>query len=425
MSLVNKQQPRKTMNVMAKPIGPACNIDCDYCYYLSKEGLLSYEKGCLPKMDNLTLELYIRSYIEQQNTEQIVFHWQGGEPTMLGVAYFEEVVRLQQRYCPAGVQIENNLQTNGTLLNDKWGEFLAKNNFLVGISIDGPEMYHNAYRTNKSGKGTFRQTMAGVDILKKHQVNFATLTCVNNLTGANPVEIYRFLRDVVGSKQMQFIPIVEPKSFRNTAPQKWSSREVLFDGMPELDPSHPNSVVESWCVSAEQWGDFLCGVFNEWFENDLGMIHVPYFDACVETWMGRVNPLCTLAPLCGKGLAIESNGDVYACDHYVYPEYKLGNITTTNLDDMQFSKVQENFGRAKEASLPKQCRDCSYQFACFGECPKNRFIKTLAGEPGLNYLCRGWNKFFKHADPYLTAIVEAMGYKAHKKINSSAMAIKF
>lgn len=424
MAISVSDTTRKTMNVMAKPIGPACNIDCDYCYYLSKEGLLDYDKKCKPKMEGEMLEQYIKSYIEQQNTDQIVFHWQGGEPTLLGVAYFKEVIRLQKKYARKGVRIENNLQTNGTLLNDEWARFLAKHNFLVGISIDGPELYHNAYRTNKAGRGTFRQTMKGLEALKRHNVAFATLTCVNNLTGSNPVEIYRFLRDVVGSTQMQFIPIVELKSFTTTAPQHWKGEEVLFDGMPELDPSHRDSVVESWCVSAEQWGQFLCGVFDEWFNHDIGKINVPYFEACVETWMGRVNPLCTLAPMCGKGLAIEANGDVFACDHYVYPEYKLGNIQTTELEQMQFSPIQEQFGRAKEASLPSQCRNCDYQFACFGECPKNRFIQTMEGEPGLNYLCRGWNHFFSHIDPYISLIVRAMGYEVHKQINSQALRIQ-
>lgn len=195
--------------------------------------------------------------------------------------------------------------------------------------------------------------------------------------------------------------------------------------MPETEPSHPNSIVESWCVSAHLWGDFLCTIFDEWLENDIGKVNVPYFESCVETWMGRVNPLCTLAPMCGKGLAIEHNGDVFACDHYVYPEYKLGNINDAKLEDLQFSKGQEEFGRAKESTLPKQCRECTYQFACFGECPKNRFIKTLDGETGLNYLCAGWKQFFSHIDPYISMVVATMGYPVNKGINSDAMKIKF
>ncbi|WP_369809729.1 anaerobic sulfatase maturase [Vibrio sp. SNU_ST1] len=423
--MLPKAAPAQRMNIMTKPIGSACNIDCTYCYYLSKEELLGHERGCATHMSEEMLDTYIKAYIEQQNFPEIIFHWQGGEPTLLGVNFFRDVVRLQKKYCPKGVKIENNLQTNGTLLNDDWGKFLSKNNFMIGLSIDGPEMIHNAYRTNRSGRGTFKQTMRGVDILHKHKVNFATLTCVNNLTGSNPLEVYRFLRDEIRSPQMQFIPIVEPKSFRETAPQKWSEEEILFQGMPETEPSHPNSIVESWCVSAHQWGDFLCSIFDEWLENDIGNVNVPYFESCVETWMGRVNPLCTLAPMCGKGLAIEHNGDVFACDHYVYPDYKLGNIKDAKLEDLQFSQGQEEFGRAKESTLPKQCRECTYQFACFGECPKNRFIKTLDGETGLNYLCAGWKQFFSHIDPYISMVVATMGYPVNKGINSDAMKIKF
>lgn len=415
----------KRLNIMTKPAGSKCNIDCQYCYYLSKTALLAREGECVKQMDEAALEHYIRSYIEQQNYPEIVFHWQGGEPTLLGVNYFRDVVRLQKQYCPEGVTIRNNLQTNGILLDDEWCRFLAKNNFLVGLSIDGPELIHNTYRVNRAGRGTFAQTMKGVSFLHKHDVSFATLTCVNNITAANALEVYRFLRDVVKSSQMQFIPIVEPKSFRHTAPQHWQAEEIVFQGMPETEPSHPNSIVEPWCVSDQQWGEFLCAVFDEWLENDIGQINVPYFEASVEAWMGRVNPLCTLAPMCGKGLAVEANGDVYSCDHYVYPQYKLGNMYQSTLDELQFSPRQESFGRAKEGDLPKQCRECKFQFACFGECPKNRFLKTLDGETGLNYLCAGWKRFFSHADPYIEMIVKSMGYKVHRQINREAMAIRF
>lgn len=418
----NKQIKR--LNVMTKPIGSKCNIDCDYCYYLSKDDLLDYKGNCSPEMKDDDLEHYIKSYISEHNFPEIVFHWQGGEPTLLGVNYFREVVKLQKKYCPEGVTIHNNFQTNGTLLNDEWCRFLAKNNFFIGLSIDGPELIHNTYRTNKAGRGTWRQTMKGVEFLHKHNVNFATLTCVNNITGNEPIQVYRFLRDVVKSKQMQFIPIVEPKSFRTTAPQYWKEDGMLFQGMPETDPSHPNSIMEKWCVSAEQWGAFLCSIFDEWLTNDFGKINIPYFEASLEAWMGRVNPLCTLAPLCGKGLAVEANGDVFACDHYVYPEYKLGNIKEESLGDLQFSQKQENFGRAKEGTLPSQCRKCEYQFACYGECPKNRILKTLDGEPGLNYLCGGWKKFWTHIDPYMITILQSRGYPVHKGIHPEAMAIR-
>lgn len=424
-SRFDPSKPAKRMNIMTKPVGSKCNIDCQYCYYLSKESLLGSENDCSPQMNEQALDHYIKSYIEQQNYPEIVFHWQGGEPTLLGVNYFRDIVRLQKKYCPKGVTILNNLQTNGILLNDDWGKFLAKNNFLVGISIDGPELIHNTYRVNRANRGTFKQTMRGVEVLHKHNVPFATLTCVNTISGANPLDVYRFLRDVVKSPQMQFIPIVEPKSFRHTPPQHWKNEEVIFQGLPETNPSHPNSIVESWCVSDEQWGNFLCTIFDEWLEKDIGKMNVPYFEACVESWMGRVNPLCTLAPMCGKGLAVEANGDVFACDHYVYPEYKLGNMYDTELEKLQFSSRQIEFGTAKEACLPKQCRECKYQFACFGECPKNRFLKTLEGDIGLNYLCAGWKRFFTHIDPYIAMIVTTMGYQVHREINREAMAITF
>ncbi len=337
-SKMYKGKASKRLHVMAKPIGAVCNIDCKYCYYLSKQDLLEYKKDCSPKMNDEMLEAYIRQYIEVQNTPEIIFSWQGGEPTMLGLPYFEKIVEFQKKYQPEGVTISNDLQTNGTLLNDKWCEFLKANNFLVGLSIDGPEMLHNAYRTNRAGKGTFKQVMAAVELLHKHEVRFATLTCVNNLTSQNALEIYRFLRDEVKSPQMQFIPIVEQKSFRTTAPQTWSVNEQPMQGDKRLIPGNANSIMEPWCVSDHAWGNFLITIFDEWVQHDIGKVFVQYFEASLEAWMGRRNPLCTLSDLCGKGLAMEPNGDVFTCDHYVYPEYKIGNIHHDKLDKMAFSK---------------------------------------------------------------------------------------
>ncbi|MEZ8229107.1 anaerobic sulfatase maturase [Vibrio splendidus] len=412
----------KRLHVMAKPIGAACNIDCKYCYYLSKQDLLEYKKGSSPRMDDETLETYIRQYIEGQNTPEIIFSWQGGEPTMLGLAYFERVVELQKKYRPEGVLISNDLQTNGTLLNDDWGRFLAQNNFLIGLSIDGPEMLHNAYRVNRAGRGTFKQVMAAVELLHKHQVKFATLTCVNNLTSQNALEVYRFLRDVVKSPQMQFIPIVEQKTFRTVAPQTSQVSEQLKQGDKRLIPGHKDSIMESWCVSDLAWGNFLISVFDEWAKNDIGKVFVQYFEASLETWIGRPNPLCTLNEICGKGLAMEPNGDVFSCDHYVYPEYKIGNIHHEKLDDLAYSAPQQKFGFAKSRTMTSQCQQCDYKFACHGECPKNRFIKTRAGEPGLNYLCAGWHKFFSHVDKSMAYIARAMGHPvAHGKFSDSVL----
>ncbi|MGX9520270.1 anaerobic sulfatase maturase [Vibrio mediterranei] len=415
-------KPSKRMHVMAKPIGAACNLDCDYCYYLSKEDLLEYKKGCSPKLDDQKLEKFIKDYIQGQNTPQITFSWQGGEATMLGLPYFEKIVEFQEKYQPEGVTISNDLQTNGTLLNDKWCKFLKQNNFLVGLSIDGPELLHNTYRTNKSGRGTFKQVMRAVELLHKHQVSFATLTCVNNITSRNPLEVYRFLRDVVKSPQMQFIPIVEMKTFRETAPNTWQIDERLMQGDKRLIPGYKDSVVEPFCVSDHAWGNFLIAIFNEWICNDVGTVFVQYFEAFLEAWMGHRNPLCTLGEMCGKGLAMEPNGDVYTCDHYVYPEYKIGNIAETQLENMAFSAKQQQFGTAKSKSLPKQCRECDYKFACFGECPKNRFIKTKEGENGLNYLCAGWNKFFRHADAGFAFTLRRLGLPvAHGKHSDQAL----
>ncbi|MEZ9703615.1 anaerobic sulfatase maturase [Vibrio breoganii] len=411
-------KPSKRMHVMAKPIGAACNIDCNYCYYLSKQDLLDYKKGCSPEMSEHDLEQYIKQYIEAQNTPEIIFSWQGGEPTLLGLPYFEKIVELQKKYQPVGVSISNDLQTNGTLLNAKWCQFLKENNFLVGLSIDGPAMYHDAYRTNKAGRGTHKQVMEAVKMLHEYQVSFATLTCINNLTSRNPLEVYRFLRDEVKSPQMQFIPIVEQKTFRDTAPQTWEEQQQPRQGDKRLIPGSKNSVMESWCVSDEAWGNFLIAVFDEWASRDVGKVFVQYFEAFVETWMGRRNPLCTLGEFCGKGLAMEPTGDVFACDHYVYPEYKIGNIHVDKLDDLAFSSKQQSFGFNKTKSLTEQCNTCDYKFACFGECPKNRFIRTRSGEPGLNYLCAGWHKFYKHADRSIAHLLRVMGYPvAHGKFS--------
>ncbi|UPW16717.1 anaerobic sulfatase maturase [Agarivorans sp. TSD2052] len=408
----------KRLHVMAKPIGAACNIDCSYCYYLSKQDLLEYKKGCSPKMDDQTLETYIRQYIEGQNTPEIIFSWQGGEPTLLGLEYFQKIVALQNKYRPAGIQISNDLQTNGTLLNAPWCEFLSANNFLVGLSIDGPELLHNAYRTNRAGRGTFKQVMKAVELLHQHKVNFATLTCVNKLTSQNPLDVYRFLRDEVKSPQIQFIPIVEQKTFRTEAPQAPKTAQQLKQGDKRLFPGDKDSIMEPWCVSDLAWGNFLIAVFDEWVARDIGRVNVQYFEASVATWMGRPNPLCTLNELCGKGLAMEPNGDVFSCDHYVYPEYKIGNIHQQQLDSLAFSHKQQRFGFAKSRSLTSQCQQCDYKFACHGECPKNRFISTRNGEPGLNYLCAGWHKFFAHADKMLACLLRASGNPVKKGLYS-------
>lgn len=395
----------KHMHVMAKPIGAKCNINCDYCYYLSKEDLLAYQPGCSPQMSDATLALYIKQYFQGQNAPQVNFSWQGGEPTLLGVAYFEKIIALQEKYKPEGVEVLNDLQTNGILLDDKWCEFLAKHHFLVGISIDGDELTHNTFRKNNAGRGTWRQVMRAIERLKKYQIPFCTLTCVNSVTSKQPLEVYRFLRDVVQSPMIQFIPIVEQRSFRTHAPQVDACKEQD----PRLNPMHAESIIEPWSTSAEDWGDFLIAIFDEWLKRDVGLVFIQYFEALFATWRGEQNPLCTLGEICGKGLAMEPNGDVYVCDHFVYPDFKSGNIHTTHLEQLAFSPLQQKFGFAKSKQLHSRCQQCDYQFACFGECPKNRFVSSKDGELGLNYLCQGWYQFFSHIDMHLADLLRKNG----------------
>lgn len=406
-------KPLKRMHVMAKPTGSLCNLDCSYCYYLSKQELLGKsEQG---RISDQMLETFIRQYFEGQNCREVVFSWQGGEPTLLGVDFFKRVVELERKYCPPHVRCENDLQTNGVNLDESWCAFLKEHHFLVGLSIDGPRSLHDHYRKDRSGKGSFDRVFRAARLLKKHNVGFATLSCVNRRTSEHPLDVYRFLRDEVGSLRMQFIPVVEPVGFRQAAPRRRDPLLCSIPGFPRERQKTSGPDVEEWSVEPEAWGDFLCRIFDEWYRKDLGIIHVNYFEAAVETWMGRMSPLCTLSPLCGKGLALESNGAVYACDHFVYPEYRIGNIANKTLGEMAFSELQEQFGKAKEGLLPEYCRRCEYEFACFGECPKNRFSETPSGEPGLNYLCSGWKKFFRHIDEKIRKIVRGLGASVVKE----------
>jgi len=415
---IYRGKPVRRLHVMVKPTGALCNLDCAYCYYLSKEQLLGKPEQW--RISDTVLETFIRQYFEGQNYKEVVFSWQGGEPTLLGLDFFKKVVALEKKYCPPHVRCENDLQTNGTLLDNAWCEFLHDENFLVGLSIDGPKTFHDAYRKDKAGLGSFDRVFRAAGLLRKHNVNFATLSCVNRVTAKHPLEVYRFLRDKVGSKRIQFIPIVEPVGFRQVAPRQWDTQIMPELGSLRARPGTEGSVVEEWSVDPDDWGDFLCRVFDEWYQKDLGKIYVNYFDAAVETWMGHASPLCTQSPMCGKGLALEHDGSIYACDHYVYPEYRVGNLQERPLSAMAYSAEQEKFGKMKEGLLPQHCRDCEYQFTCFGECPKNRFIKTPDGELGLNYLCSGWKKFFSHIDQPIQRIVRSMGDSVVKETRTRA-----
>lgn len=397
---------QRRFHVMAKPGGSTCNIDCKYCYYIDKEYLPDGPgRG---RMSDQVLESYMSQYIEGVTTNEIVFSWQGGEPTMLGLDYFKKIVEFEKKYAKPGQQILNDLQTNGILLDDAWCQFLKENNWLVGISIDGPREIHNAYRVTKNGKPTFDLVMNGIKLLKKYRVPFNTLTCVNRLNAKRPLDVYRFLRREINSTYIQFIPIVEYKGFEKTAPHNWDPEKLPRDGSPEARPDHPDSIVTDWSVDPDDYGYFLSKVFDEWLKHDVGKVLVNHIETLVAQHLGLPSQVCIYSGFCGKGLAVENEGSVYSCDHYVYPKYKLGNVTDKNLAEMVFSQAQIKFGFDKSEKLPEYCRKCEYLTDCWGECPKNRIILTEDGEPGLNYLCRGLKKYFKHALPEIDKIVTGL-----------------
>jgi uncharacterized protein len=387
-------------HVMTKPVGPICNLDCKYCFYLEKERLYPSDESF--RMSDAVLESYVRQYIEAQDVPEVNFAWQGGEPTLLGVGFFRRVVELQKQYCPAGKRVTNAIQTNAVLLDDEWCEFLRDNGFLVGVSIDGPREMHDRYRVDKEGHPTFDRVMRGLELLKSHRVEFNTLTVVNRLNSRHPLEVYRFLKQQ-GSGFIQFIPLVERKPDDDA-----KSMGLDFSAPPIPSESDANSPVTPWSVESKPYGEFLVTIFDEWIRHDVGKVFVQLFDVALGNWMGLGSSLCVFAETCGTALAIEHNGDLYSCDHYVYPRYRLGNILNQTLGDMVNSPEQVKFGNDKLDSLPRYCRECDVRFACNGECPKHRFIRAPDGEPGLNYLCPAYKRFFKHIDPYMRTMGELL-----------------
>jgi uncharacterized protein len=387
---------------MAKPSGSTCNLDCKYCFYLSKETLPNGPGT--GRMDEETLELFIRQYIEGVTGPEVVFSWQGGEPTLRGLDFFRKVVAFQKKHSKSGQRIENDLQTNGVLLDEQWAAFLKENRFLVGLSIDGPRELHDQFRVNKGGAPTFDKVMAAAKLLRKYGVRFNTLTCVHRFNASRPLDVYRFLRSELDSTYIQFIPIVQLKHFETTAPQTWDSSRLPMLGSPETHPDHPNSVVTDWSVDAEEYGYFLSRIFDEWRRKDFGRVLVNHFETLVAQHLGLPSQICIYNEFCGKGVVVEHYGSVYSCDHYVYPEYRLGTLVEKPLAEMVFSPTQVKFGYAKSETLPRYCRECPYLSDCWGECPKNRLIRTPDGEPGLNYLCAGLKKFYKHALPEVERI---------------------
>ncbi len=385
---------------MAKAIGPICNLDCKYCFYLEKEQL--YPENEKWKMSDERLEVFVRDYIAAQPGPEVTFAFQGGEPTLLGVNYFRKVVAFQKQYAQ-GKTIANAFQTNGTLLNDEWGAFLAENNFLVGLSIDGPEDVHNANRIDKKGRDSYKDVIRGLNILRKHKVEFNTLTCVNSVTVQHPKRIYKFLKSI-GSKYIQFIPIVEREV--DTAAAKLG---LDFAAPPDLETPPANREaprMSAHAVPAAAYGDFLCKIFDTWIKRDVGKVYVQLFDVALGKWLGDSGGLCYFSETCGRALAMEHDGDLYTCDHYVYPKYKLGNLMNTSLGSLADSPMAKAFGEAKRDRLPKYCRDCSVRFACNGECPKHRFTYTPDGEWGLNYLCPAYKQFFRHIDPAMKIMAD-------------------
>ena len=387
----------RRFHVMAKPAGSACNLDCKYCFYLSKRELPG-GPGSGHMADEL-LERFVKDYIDSVTGDEVVFSWQGGEPTLLGLGFFEKVIALQRKHAKPGQRVENDLQTNGTLLDEDWARFLKEHRFLVGLSIDGPREIHDHYRITKHAEPTFDRVVAAAKTLRKHGVRFNTLTCVHRYNASRPLDVYRFLRRELGSTYIQFIPIVEARDFATVAPQRWDPTRLPVVGSPEAHPDHPNSIVTQWSVDPDEYGYFLCKIWDEWQARDVGRVLVNLCETLVAQHMGLPSQVCVHSEVCGKGVALEHDGDVYSCDHYVYPEYHLGNIRQRSLGDMVFSPRQVRFGYAKSETLPAYCRQCPFLSDCWGECPKNRLLRTPDGEPGLNYLCAGLKRFFAHAVP--------------------------
>jgi uncharacterized protein len=389
-------------HVMVKPIGPACNLDCRYCFYLEKARLFAGEHS--PRISDEVLERFVQQYITAlPDAPEINFAWQGGEPTLMGLDFFRKVVALQKKHS-GGKKITNAFQTNATLLDDEWCAFLAANQFLTGVSLDGPRELHDTYRLDKQGRSTFDAVVAAVARLKQHGAPFNTLTVVNRVNARQPLKVYRFLKEI-GSTFHQYIPIVERVA--NPAAQAL--------GLPLATPpgtAAEEVAVTEWSVRPDDYGKFLIAIFDEWVRQDVGKIFVQLFDAALAAWVGQSGTVCVYAEECGNAIILEHNGAVYACDHFVYPQYLLGNLKDAPLTEMAWSAQQESFGRNKKTLLPNYCRKCEFLFACNGECPKHRFAKTPDGEPGLSYLCAGLKRFFQHATPKLDAMARLV--QAHR-----------
>lgn len=369
---------------MLKPAGSLCNMRCQYCYYLEKGQMYKEDKNRV--ISDSMLETFIKNYIESQTLPQVLFTWHGGETLMRPVSFYKRALELQ-RYYAGGRQIDNCIQTNGTLITEEWCKFFKENNFLVGVSIDGPQEFHDEYRKTASGGPSFQKVMKGIQLLNKYGVEWNALAVVNDFNADYPLDFYHFFKEI-GCHFIQFTPIVERKVSR---PDGLTLAPGMEEGGELLDFS----------VTPEQWGTFLCKIFDEWVRNDVGDYYIQLFDATLANWVGQVPGVCTMAEECGHAGVMEYNGDVYSCDHFVFPEYRLGNLGERSLYELMNSEKQKEFAKNKKKRLPQQCLECEFLFACHGECPKNRFVKDEYGNPGLNYLCKGYKMFFDHVAPYM------------------------
>ena len=379
-------------NLMIKPAGSLCNLDCNYCYYLDKAELYG---GREPRMSPEMLETVVREYIRANEVPEVTFNWHGGEPLILGLDFYRQAIALQKQYADGKV-IRNTLQTNGTLLTREWADFFAENGFLVGVSLDGPASVHDRYRRDKGGAPSFDRVVRGVGLLAESGVEFNTLSTVNKASEGHGLDVYRFLK-TLGSRYMQLLPVVEHVKY----PSDGSGR-IRREARPRIvDPSEEGAVLAKWSVGSLAFGRFLCDIFDEWVRNDVGRIFVGQFDAALACWCGVQPGICAYGETCGGNAVIEHNGDVYACDHFVYPRYRLGNVATEDLRRMMTSKAQVRFGIDKRNALPGKCHRCEWLRACGGECPKHRFSRTESGETGLSALCEGYQLFFRHIAPYM------------------------
>lgn len=403
-------------HTMLKPSGAMCNIDCDYCFYLHKQDLL--QQADHPRMMDTVLSEHIRQYIEvHQGNNEVTFTWQGGEPTIMGLAFFEKVIAIQNAYRPKNMQIYNDIQTNGLLLDDKWCQFLKQHDFMVGISIDGDQDLHDIYRRTKNDKPTFNLVMEAVSLLQEYQIPFNVLCVVNRQNAKYPLEVYRFLRDKIKPRMIQFLAGVEPTNYHTQAPLLWQTdslpiqQDIVYQPINNNKYSKNNILeVAEWSVEPTDWGNFLSTIWSEWLANDFGKVFVDCFENTIAQALGHGYQKCTTAPICGKALALEYNGDLYACDHFAYPEYKLGNILENHEGNLAFSKKQQQFGYLKQSTLPNYCKQCQFLPLCYGDCPKDRFVKTPDGELGLNYLCQGFKIYYSKIIRDLPKVKEQLCY---------------